>query len=102
MKFDDPTTWPPTWRERCVIISEMMTFTREAGAIPEKWTPDQIFGHYPTGELFQLNGWFVQCLVRREAEERIAAGEDPQAVDDEIMARANKLYIRWRDPEFEG
>ena len=50
-------------------------------------TADQVFNHHPTGELFQVIDWFIQCAVQREFDLRVAAGEDPNAVNLDQIGR---------------
>ena len=88
MRFDDRSTWPEKWIDRCEIIASNMTFrNRETGEEGVKWTAIQVFRHHPTGELFQVNEWFINCLIHLELEERTAAGENPQAVLKDLLKR---------------
>jgi hypothetical protein len=93
IKFDDVSTWPPTWMERCEIIATNMKFIRttvhEGAMVRElvELTPQQIFDHHPTGELFQVHGWFLDCVIHLEMKSRIAAGELLSDVNADIKKR---------------
>jgi hypothetical protein len=78
MRFDDRSTWPEKWIERCEIIASNLDGT---------WTAQQIFEHHPQGELFHVNHLFIECLMAREVDERRAAGEKEDIVKADIMRR---------------
>jgi hypothetical protein len=94
MKFDDPSTWPPRWIDRCEIIATDMEWTAKDGGLPYKKTAMQIFNSSPTGELFQVHRWFVECLAAREFAARKAAGESPHGINTDFGFRVQADHQR--------
>ena len=87
IKFDDPSTWPRTWRERCELISEEMQFKDKRTGEIKTLTPMEIFYSNPHGELMFVHDWFIQSAVVREVRTRVEDGEDPVLVDADMSRR---------------
>ena len=91
IKFDDESTWPATWIERCQIVAEDMIFRhRETGEVIKR-TAQEVYNSSPTGELMFVHFWFLECVFKREATLRLRNGEDPEAVVNDMYARYKKM-----------
>lgn len=90
IRFDDEASWPRTWQERCEIIAHDMEFMNVETLEVVKWTASKVFSHHPTGELFQVNLWFIRCLVNREIKARLLGGEDPAECSRDLEDRLRK------------
>ena len=92
MKFDDPKTWPATWKGCCTIVSQDMTWTNRDTGETIRRTPEEVFESNPHGELMFVHEWFIDCLISREVKARLAAGESTAEIDSDIAARAESEF----------
>ena|SRR6185369_13725316 len=77
--------------ERCQIIAEDMVFRhRETGEV-KKRTAQEVYNSSPTGELMFVQFWFLECVFKREAWERLHNGEDPEAVAQDMDDRYKRM-----------
>jgi hypothetical protein len=93
LKFDDRSTWPRSWSGMCEVIAEDMDFVHRETGERRKRTPLEVFNSSPTGELFQIYLWFMECAREREVKARFAAGERPEDILADVVERAKKVNI---------